>query len=140
MGITEPICASQTLQLLPPQSTLVLERSHSELNSVEACLIGRNTLVPRNGKSGSSWRPKKFSGSERQHKGSNDQPQNPKPIVAKGYRRCCRGNYRAHMRIPDVTVSRFGQSCACFVVELVAGGDLLSASHFRRSCQPVHVS
>ncbi len=36
-GITEPICASQTLQLLPPQSTLVLERSHSELNPTEAC-------------------------------------------------------------------------------------------------------
>ena len=24
-------------------------------------------------------------------------------IVVKGYGRCCHGNYRAHMRIPDVT-------------------------------------
>jgi hypothetical protein len=24
--------------------------------------------------------------------------------VVKGYRRCCHGNYRAHMRIPDVTL------------------------------------
>jgi len=25
-------------------------------------------------------------------------------IVERGYARCCRGNYRAHMRIPDVTL------------------------------------
>jgi len=27
----------------------------------------------------------------------------PKPIVVKGYSHCCNGNYRAYMRIPDVT-------------------------------------
>ncbi len=25
-------------------------------------------------------------------------------IVVKGYGRCCQGNYRAHMRIPDATI------------------------------------
>ena len=35
---------------------------HIELNSTGECLIGRNTLSPRSGKSGSNWRPKNFSG------------------------------------------------------------------------------
>ena len=35
----------------------------------------------------------------------------PKPIVAKGYGRCCHGNCRAHMRIPDVTVLSYSQHC-----------------------------
>ncbi len=90
-------------QLLPPQSTFVPERSHSELNPTGACLIGRNILSPRSGKSGSNWRPKNFSGPERQPARLSDQLQNPKPIVVKGYGRCCQGNYRAHMRIPDAT-------------------------------------
>ena len=30
-------------------------------------------------------------------------PNTFKDIVVKGYGRCCHGNYRAHMRIPDVT-------------------------------------
>ena len=32
-----------------------------------------------------------------------DEVDAPKPIVVKGYGRCCQGNYRAHMRIPDAT-------------------------------------
>ena len=30
-------------------------------------------------------------------------------FVAKGYGRCCHGNYRAHMRIPDVTTTPFSK-------------------------------
>ena len=72
-------------------------------------LIGRNTLSPRSGKSGSDWQPKNFSGPERQPARLSDQLQSPKPIVVKGYIRCCQGIYRAHMRIPDATQLRTAQ-------------------------------
>lgn len=44
--------------------------------------------------------------------------QNPKPIVVNGYGRCCHGNYRDHMRIPDVTSAGhacwlYAQPCQC---------------------------